>query len=185
MMKQPRADAVRNRARILQVAHDVFAAEGPEVPIDEIAQRAGVGMGTIYRHFPTKEALLLAIVTEGIDRLNGWIRELIENDPANALDGFMEGIIEKGFVDQSLAADLAGSGIDIDAELPDRHRTFRHALDDLVAQGQRAGTVRSDIDGRDLKAMIVGLQAMRQYRGAQLDGPLRIIRDGLAPQSAK
>jgi len=185
MMKQPRADAVRNRTRIVQVAHEVFAAEGPEVPIDEIAQRAGVGMGTIYRHFPTKEALLLAIVTEGIDRLIGWIRELIENDPANALYGFLEGIIEKGSVDQSLAADLASSGIDIDAELPDRYRTFRHALDDLVARGQRAGTVRSDMDGSDLKAVIVGLQAMRQYQGTQLDGPLRIIRDGLAPQSAK
>jgi len=184
-MKQPRADAVRNRTRILHVAHDAFATEGPEVPMDEIARRAGVGMGTIYRHFPNKEALLLAIVTEGIDGLIGWIRELIEKDPANALDRFVEGIIEKAAVDQSLAADLAGSGIDLDVELPDRHRTFHHALDDLVAQGQRAGTVRSDMDGRDLKAVIVGLQAMRQYQGTQLVGPLRIIRDGLAPQSAK
>lgn len=182
MMKQPRADAVRNRKRILQVAHDVFAAEGPEVPMDEIAQRAGVGMGTIYRHFPTKEALILAIVTEGIDRLVVWTRELVENDPANALYQFVEGIVQEGAFDQSLAADLATSGVDIDAELPDRHRDFRHALDDLVAQGQQAGTVRSDIDGSDLKAVIVGLQAMRQYRGAQFDGPLRIVRDGLAPQ---
>lgn len=72
----------------------------------------------------------------------------------------MERIIEEGAVDQSLAADLASTGVDIDAELPDRHGAFRHALDDLVAQGQRAGTVRSDID-----------------RGAQLDGPLRIVRE--------
>ena len=183
--KQPRADAVRNRARILQVAHDVFAAEGPEAPVEEIARRAGVGMGTVYRHFPTKEALLLAIVTEGIDRLILWTRELVENDPENALYRFLEGIIEQGAVDQSLAGALANSGIDIDAELPDRHRAFRDALDDLVSQGQRAGAVRGDMDGSDLKALIVGLQAMRQYGGAQLDAPLRIVRDGLAPRPAK
>ncbi|YCK79906.1 TetR/AcrR family transcriptional regulator (plasmid) [Arthrobacter sp. D3-18] len=181
-MKQTRADAVRNRTRILQAANDVFAAGGPEVRVDEIAQRAGVGMGTIYRHFPTKEALLFAIVTEGIDRLIVWIRELLEVDPADALDHFLAGILEKGTADQSLAADLASSGIDIDAELPDRHRAFHLALDDLVTQGQSAGTVRSDVDGRDLKAIIVGLQAMHQHRGGQLDAALRIIRDGLRPQ---
>lgn len=182
MAKQLRADAVRNRARILQVAHDVFAAEGPEVPIDVIARRAGIGMGTIYRHFPTKEALLLAIVTEGIDRVIAWTRDLVESDPANALYRFVERVVEEGAADQSLAAALASTGVDIDAELPDRDRAFRQTLDDLVSQGQRAGTVRSDIDGRDLKAVIVGLQAMRQHRGAQLEAPLRVVRDGLAPQ---
>ncbi|MET4538390.1 AcrR family transcriptional regulator [Arthrobacter bambusae] len=185
MKKQPRADAVRNRRRILQVAHDVFASQGPGVPIDRIAEQAGVGAGTIYRHFPTKEALLLAIVTEGIDRLIVWIRELLEIDPGNALYQFVAGILERGAADQGLAADLASSGVDIDAELPDRHRAFHHALDNLVAQGQRAGTVRSDIDGSDLKAIIVGLQAMQQHREAHLDAPLKIICDGLRPPSAK
>ncbi|MBY4108284.1 TetR/AcrR family transcriptional regulator [Rhodococcus fascians] len=183
MMSKPlRADAIRNRARIMQVARDVFAVEGPDAPIDQIAHGAGVGTGTVYRHFPTKEALLLAIVTEGIDRLIAQMRLLIESDPACALYRFVAGIIEEGAADQSLVAALARTGTDIDVELPDRHRDFRRALDDLVAQGQRSGTVRSDMDGGDLKAVIVGLQAMRQHRGAPLDAPLRIVCSGLAPR---
>ena len=66
----PRADAVRNLAKILQAAEEVFAAEGLAVPIDEVARRAGVGIGTVYRHFPTKEALFEAIV---VARLEGLI----------------------------------------------------------------------------------------------------------------
>ncbi len=66
----PRADAVRNLAKILEAAEEVFAAEGIAVPIDEVARRAGVGIGTVYRHFPTKEALFEAIV---VARLEGLI----------------------------------------------------------------------------------------------------------------
>ena len=69
-MAQPdrplRADAARNRARVLEVAYDTFAAEGLSVPIDEIARRAGVGAGTVYRHFPTKEDLFRAVVADRI-----------------------------------------------------------------------------------------------------------------------
>ena len=63
-----RADAARNRARVLEVAYDTFAAEGLSVPIDEIARRAGVGAGTVYRHFPTKEDLFRAVVDDRLRR---------------------------------------------------------------------------------------------------------------------
>ena len=72
-MAQPakplRADAARNRARVLEIAYETFAAEGLSVPIDEIARRAGVGAGTVYRHFPTKEALFRAVVESRMRRL--------------------------------------------------------------------------------------------------------------------
>ena len=63
-----RADAARNRARVLEVAYETFAAEGLSVPIDEIARRAGVGAGTVYRHFPTKEALFPAVIDDRVRR---------------------------------------------------------------------------------------------------------------------
>ena len=70
-----RVDAARNRARLLAVAHQTFAAEGLAVPIDENARRAGVGAGTVYRHFPTKQSLYQAIVVEGTaGRPAGWCR---------------------------------------------------------------------------------------------------------------
>ncbi len=72
-MAQParplRADAARNRARVLDVAYETFAAEGLSVPIDEIARRAGVGAGTVYRHFPTKESLFAAVIENRMQRI--------------------------------------------------------------------------------------------------------------------
>src|SRR6516165_10830108 len=88
--KPLRADAERNRRRLLAVAQEVFAAEGLAVPIDEIARRAGLGVGTLYRHFPTKEALFAAIVTERMKAVVDDARSLRDvGDPGEALLGFL------------------------------------------------------------------------------------------------
>ena len=83
-----RADARRNRARVLDVAREVFAAEGLTVPIDEIARRAGLGIGTVYRHFPTKEALFEAIVLDRIERLTALAESAPGADPGEAFFDF-------------------------------------------------------------------------------------------------
>lgn len=76
MTERPlRADARRNRERVLAAAQEAFAAEGISVPLDEIARRAGVGAGTVYRHFPTKEALFAAAIVDRVDRMTGRARE--------------------------------------------------------------------------------------------------------------
>ena len=80
-----RADAARNRARVLEVAYETFAAEGLSVPIDEIARRAGVGAGTVYRHFPTKEDLFRAVVESRLRRVI---------DPARGFGGFYEQLLD-------------------------------------------------------------------------------------------
>jgi AcrR family transcriptional regulator len=82
--RQPRSDSIRNRARILEAAERVFGSEGLAVPIDEIAERAGVGVGTIYRHFPTKEALFEAIVLSHFERLVHTARSLATAEDAVA-----------------------------------------------------------------------------------------------------
>src|SRR5580700_10758097 len=111
-MAQPskplRADAARNRARVLEVAYQTFAAEGLSVPIDEIARRAGVGAGTVYRHFPTKETLFVAVV-DG--------RALLESDvPGEALFNYLRTIVlQWGATDRGLVDALAGYGVDIAA----------------------------------------------------------------------
>src|ERR1700741_3714399 len=97
-MAQParplRADAVRNRARVLEVAYDTFAAEGLSVPIDEIARREGVGAGTVYRHFPTKEDLYRAVVEDRIGAIIDSGRTLLgTDDPGKALFEFLRSMV--------------------------------------------------------------------------------------------
>src|SRR2546430_12455978 len=85
-----RADAARNRARVLEVAYDAFAAEGLAVPIDEIARRAGVGAGTVYRHFPAKEDLFRAVMIDRMERIVAEGRKLHQSgEPGEALFEFL------------------------------------------------------------------------------------------------
>src|SRR5436189_3893468 len=89
-----RADAARNRARVLKVAYQTFAAEGLAVPIDEIARRAGVGAGTVYRHFPTKEELYRAVIEDRLSRIVDDGRALLASqDPGQALFGFLRSMV--------------------------------------------------------------------------------------------
>ncbi|HEY1552270.1 MAG TPA: helix-turn-helix domain-containing protein, partial [Kofleriaceae bacterium] len=95
--RELRADAKRNRERVLAIAQQVFAAEGLAVPIDEIAKRAGVGIGTVYRHFPTKEALFAAIVHDRMERLIEYATSLGNAaKPGDALFAVLDRLIEDG-----------------------------------------------------------------------------------------
>jgi AcrR family transcriptional regulator len=177
-----RADAARNRARLLEVAYETFAAEGLSVPVDEIARRAGVGAGTLYRHFPTKEALFQAIVADRVQRLvdhAGHLRESAE--PGPALLAFLATMIRAAATDLGLAEALAGTGVDIAQIAPDAERSFMDALDALLVRAQQAGAVRGDIDVRDVKTLLVGWQAMQRYGGDadQTDRMLSILSAGL------
>jgi len=181
-----RADAARNRARVLQVAYDTFAAEGLSVPIDEIARRAGVGAGTVYRHFPTKESLLQAIVSDRVQQLVDSARTLAEEDPGQALLTFLTLMVEEGAKDQGLVDALAGTGFDIAQAAPEAEQRFMDALSDLLARAQQAGTVRPDVDVRDVKALLVGCQAMQRYSSddQQTRRLVQIMSDGLAKTGA-
>ena len=186
MQEQPRklrADAARNRDRVLAVAYEVFAAEGLAVPIDEIARRAGVGAGTVYRHFPTKEALFRAIVDDRLQRLVDQAQSLAaDREPGEALFGFLAAVVEEGAADHGLVDALAGIGFDIATEAPGAEDRFMSALADLLTRAQQAHAVRADIGVRDLKALLVGCQAMQQYtRDPQAtERILAVVRDGLS-----
>ena len=153
-MAQPdrplRADAARNRARVLEVAYDTFAAEGLSVPIDEIARRAGVGAGTVYRHFPTKEDLFRAVIEDRIQRIVDEGRALLDGeDPGEALFTFLRSmVLQWGATDRGLADALAGVGIDVKTAMPEAEEAFLALLGDLLQAAQKAGTVRRDVDVR-------------------------------------
>ena len=141
-MAQParplRADAVRNRARVLDVAYETFAAEGLSVPIDEIARRAGVGAGTVYRHFPTKEALFAAVIEDRMRHLVDDGYALLKSEgPGEALFSYLRSIVlQWGATDRGLVDALAGLGIDIPSVAPDAEDAFLAVLADLLRAAQ-------------------------------------------------
>jgi AcrR family transcriptional regulator len=186
-MAQParplRADAARNRARVLDVAYQIFAGEGLSVPIDEIARRAGVGAGTVYRHFPTKESLFAAVIENRMQRLVDDARGLLETQGAGeALFAFLRSmVLQWGAADRGLVDALAGYGIDIACAAPEAEDAFKAMLGELLAAAQEAGTARRDVDMRDLKAILVGCQAMQAYDSSLAERATDVVIDGLRP----
>lgn len=177
-----RADAARNRARLLEVAYETFAAEGISVPVDEIARRAGVGPGTLYRHFPTKEALFKAIVAHRLDQMAEQGRALSESaGPGEALFRFIGQVVEEGATDQGLVEAMSNTGFDVSEEAPGIEERFIAMLADLVERAKQAGEIRADVDVRDVKTLMVGCQAMQRYSPdrATTERMLDIVRAGL------
>lgn len=178
-----RADAARNRARVLEVAYDTFAAEGLSVPIDEIARRAGVGAGTVYRHFPTKEDLFRAVVEDRIRGVIGEGRRLLAADPADALFAFLRSMtLTWGATDRGLSEALAGVGIDVQEAMPEVEGEFFSMLGDLLRAGQEAGVVRRDVSVPDVKVILVGLQAMQSYNDDAAKRLTDVVLEGLRPR---
>jgi AcrR family transcriptional regulator len=180
-VRRMRADAARNRARVLEIAYDTFAAEGLAVPIDEIARRAGVGAGTVYRHFPTKEALFQAVIEDRMQRLVDDGRALLETaGPGEALFVYLRSLVlQWGAGDRGLVDALAGFGIDIATAAPDAEDAFLAMLDELLRAAQRAGTARTDIGVREVKAIMVGCQAMEAYNAELAERVTDVVVDGL------
>ncbi|HEU0113533.1 MAG TPA: TetR/AcrR family transcriptional regulator [Thermomicrobiales bacterium] len=178
-----RADARRNRARLLAAAEALFAAEGSGVSIDEIARRAGVGIGTVYRHFPTKEILFAAVVRERLERLAADARHLLAaDDPGQAFFAFFRSLVEAGATKKDLADALSGAGVDIASQTADLATELREALAELLTRAQRAGAVRHDIDAADLDALLAGvLLALDHRRGdtALRERMIAVVIDGL------
>jgi AcrR family transcriptional regulator len=179
--RQLRADAARNRARVLEIAYETFAAEGLSVPIDEIARRAGVGAGTVYRHFPTKEMLFQAVIENRMQRLvdDGYV--LLKSDgPGEAIFTFLRSIVlQWGATDRGLVDALAGFGIDIASAVPGAEEAFLTVLGELLRAAQTAGTARTDVGTAEVKALLVGCQAMQTYNGDLAERVVDVVFDGL------
>lgn len=181
--KRLRADARRNRQRVLEAAEAAFAAEGISVPIDEIARRAGVGPGTVYRHFPTKEALFAAIVLGRIDRLVEEARARLEGlDPGAAFFDFLARLGEEGRAKRDLVEVLAASGLDLDGAHSAVTRELRDAMAILLTRAQAAGAVRDDVEIEDVISLLAGVSlALRtpSSDAGSVDRMLAIVCDGL------
>lgn len=157
LVRPLRADARRNRAKVLEAAEEVFAAEGLAVPIDEVARRAGVGVGTVYRHFPTKEALFEAIVVARIEALIERIEELsTADDPGAALFTFISELVDLAVKKKDLTDELARAGVSSEDLIEGVKERLEHGFDVLLERAQAAGAVRGDINRTDMTALVMG-----------------------------
>ncbi|MER5532558.1 TetR/AcrR family transcriptional regulator [Streptomyces mirabilis] len=159
-----RADARRNRERILQAARHAFAAEGIGVPLDEIARRAGVGPGTVHRHFPTKETLFEAVVVEHLEQLTRDARAALQADEAgSAFFAFLIRMTDEADAKQDLADAIAGAGANLGSATLQVAADLREIFAALLERAQRANVVRADVDAADVQAIVLAaLTAQRQ-----------------------
>jgi AcrR family transcriptional regulator len=183
-----RADARRNRARVLEVAAEVFATDGLSVPVHEIARRAGVGTGTVSRHFPTKQELFAAILLSRMEQLTGQADALADTeDPGTAFFAFFATLVHEGAANRGLAEALAGAGYDLETAAARGGYDLPGRLGDLLARAQQAGAVRTDIDYADVKALMAGCLA--RDRGntdpTALDRIIAVVCEGLRTRPAE
>jgi AcrR family transcriptional regulator len=178
-------DARRNRERLLEAAEDVFAAEGTSASTEEIARRAGVGIGTLFRHFPTKEALVEAIVLARVGRLVEEADALAtEGDPATAFFEFFSRTVEEAEAKKTYSELLAGGFVDVEGAAPELYRRLRQAIGTLLARAQEAGTLRDDVDVTEVMTLLVGAVRAAEHAGEDADLRTRtvgILLDGLRP----
>lgn len=182
--KPLRADAARNRDRILKTAYETFASEGATVPLDEIARRAGVGAGTVYRHFPTKDDLFRAVIEDRIAQIVRAGHALLSQpDAGGALFVFLRSmVLTWGAGDRGLVEALAGSEVEWGPTRPDVEAEFLALLGELLQAAQQAGTVRADVTVAEVKTLLVGCQAMQGYDNAVADRVTEVVLDGLQPR---
>ena len=171
-MTELRADARRNLERVLDAATEVFAASGPDASIDEIARLAGVGHGTVFRRFPTKDDLMFAVIERHVAEMTALAREaLASDDPGRAFFDFVEQVAE------------------LNMGTPGLHRCVVHCggkpgsteleklVERIVSRAQRAGAVRRDVKPADVQALV--RSALTSAPPGQWRRYLDVVLDGL------
>jgi AcrR family transcriptional regulator len=186
--RELRADARRNRERVLRTAQQMFAAEGLGVSLDEIARRAGVGPGTVHRHFPAKEALYLAVAVDQIEQTVVEAEVLAATgDPATALFTQLSRMMASGAENVAVKSALMAAEFDLRTAAPDLAADLRRHVAHLLDRAQAAHAVRDDVTVEEVMALVAGAFTAIRHVGAEASrrrsGHIaEVILDGLRPQ---
>ena len=184
-----RADARRNRERILQSARAAFAESGDAVQIDDVARHAGVGVGTVYRHFPTKQALLTELVRQTFRLFTGWARAALEagGEPFALIEGLLRRIAETAAGDAGVQYALASSDAQAArSEAQAEQDELIAVIAELTGRARRAGTIRPGIEAIDIAMLICGVvSAMGPRPGFDWRRHLDLVIDTLRCAEAR
>lgn len=174
-----RADARRNYEKLLVAAREAFAEGGEATSLESIAERAGVGIGTLYRNFPNRQALVEALYVDEVEEVSRTAAELDGADPWEALNSWLERVIAYVATKQVLAAELVNY-LDKNAELFQTCRTTLYSAGEpLLVRAQEAGVVRSDVSIGEVIQLVVGIAKVPNADPAQTEHVLRVALDGL------
>jgi AcrR family transcriptional regulator len=179
LARPQRADARRNYEKVLAAARDAFTESGAETSLEEIARRAGVGIGTLYRHFPNRQALLEAVYVDEVQELCRSAGDLNELPAWDAFVGWMERFVGYMQTKQALAKELLDY-MERDAELFQSCRVALFAAGGpLLERAQQEGAVRRDTDLSEVIQMVGGIAKIPTSEPGQVDHILEIALDGL------
>lgn len=174
--RRPRADARRNRERILDAAQEAFAEAGPDASLNEIARRAGVGPGTLYRHFPHRSALLEAVLKDRIDALCGRTDELLAADSADeALADWLRAFLAHARVNHGLGSTLLIEELEESGTLDGCRQRILGTAERLLARAQETGTARPGLRADDLIQLVVGIALSTAHADADPRQPERLL----------
>jgi AcrR family transcriptional regulator len=174
-----RADARRNYDKLVKAARATFAQQGTSATLEEVARRADVGIGTLYRHFPTRQDLLEAVYLEEVEAISRAAETYLDQPPWKALSGWLHEFVGFAANKRALAEDLLAY-IDRDAEVFNScANAIYGAGEQLLKRAQDAGVVRTDADIADVTKMVSGIAAIRTADAEQIDRILGVALDGL------
>ena len=181
-----RADARANRVRILDVAEEVFGKGGESASTEEVARLAGVGIATVFRHFPTKAALLEAVLARRFDRLREQAEALLSApDPGEAFRSFFGYLVADAPAKIGIAEALLDAGGNDDGEAAQASAGLRRAFAALLQRAKQAGVVRDDAELPEVYTLLVGVSraaALEHLDEEARARVLTIVFDGLAPR---
>jgi AcrR family transcriptional regulator len=174
-----RADARRNYEKLLVAASDAFTDLGTAASLEDIARRAGVGIGTLYRHFPTRQALLEAVYVDEVEEMSAKADDLGDLAPWDALATWLRQFVRFAATKRALADEMLNT---IDAEAPvfvSCRTAVTEAGDMLLQRAQAAGVARPDTNFTDVGRMVAGIASIRTADPGQIDRILEMALDGL------
>jgi AcrR family transcriptional regulator len=181
-----RADARRNRERILESARSVFAEYGVDAQMDDVARRAAVGVGTVYRHFPTKEALMVELVRQKFRLFADRMQDALDEggEPFAALASVMRRNAETAAGDAAMQHALAGAGEHIWMQARGEQQELLTLTDELIARARSAGTVRPDLRATDIGMLMCGVCSSMSFSVPGFDWRrhLELVIDTLRPR---
>ncbi|MFF4836610.1 TetR/AcrR family transcriptional regulator [Streptomyces sp. NPDC001315] len=183
--RRRRADAQRNYDLLVAAARDVFHDHGVDAPLDDIARRAGVGNATMYRHFPTRRELIIAVYSEEVAELCTRSQSLLaEEPPGDALFDWLQDFIAHVAAKRELALSITDDRTGQRSALFDRwHHSMHTAASALLTRAQSAGTVRADLNASELLALANGI-ALTATDPTQAERLVLLVRQGTDTPSA-
>jgi AcrR family transcriptional regulator len=184
-----RADAERNRERVLASAEAVLARDGLSASMRAVAAHAGVGLGTIYRNFPSQEALYQGIIVRRTEALIAEAAQLAQTlDPGEAFFGYFTRVVEHAMRTKAIADFLAEAGIDHKSGMADAGRQMRDAVEALLVGAQQAGAVRPDLQLPELMEILTAACLAAEHKRWSTElrtRTLAVMFDGMRPRRAQ